>query len=890
MKLTRIELEGIGRFEKASVEGLSDGVNLLAAANEAGKSTIFRAVRYCLFKRFGAADREVQSLDRDGSRMPPTVTLGFDHDGESYTLRKTFLRSKAALLTKNGTDFARDSEADEAAWEILGLKPGSGRTLDDAAFGILWVGQRAAIDLPQPTTAAADQLNSLIEGEVGILVGGERARAILNRLGRELARELTTTGRIATGGTLHTANARADELRGKVEELSRRERTLESQFAELTNLRSARARLADPVAIAAADKDLRAARKDLAAADEAGAALANFAQRQEQAAVAHDAALRDFERHRVEAERIGALRIRAVALAEELERHDARLGEYQNAEAAARQRLENVNRRSAALQPQEQALRALELAARRAERAHDALERRDALVALQDELIAVDAEIAALPVTAEALAEAQKIDTEIDKVEVRLAAGATVVQLDVTHEGADMVTVSGGDLSSGGQTPILRDMRIDIDGLATVTLRPPSGYGSKDQVRLDALRKQLGDLLALWGAGSIDEARSVADRQADAERRRIGIVERLKALRVDERTLAAAIQVVRTEDAETDRVVRDALAKSGETALPPIETIEADLARIAAERQALEIDRSRLQPAFDEARKVSQDVALQRSQLQGEHASLERELADALVRLPDELRPAEHKRLARTVSEAARALAAAGGDLAAAQTSAPDRSETDRRRLRVERLEAATVNRTTEIGGLDQKIARLEGQISTAGGEGISEERAVLQEQLELAERDAERIAKRVAAQSLLKEAVETALQEGRDQYNAPILQHLTPYLHDLFPDAALEVGDGFSITGLRRAVPERIERLSDGTQEQIAVLVRLAMGSFLAEKGQVVPIILDDALVFSDDDRIERMFDALTRAGEKQQVLVFTCRTRTFQTLGARHLRITVA
>ena len=81
--------------------------------------------------------------------------------------------------------------------------------------------------------------------------------------------------------------------------------------------------------------------------------------------------------------------------------------------------------------------------------------------------------------------------------------------------------------------------------------------------------------------------------------------------------------------------------------------------------------------------------------------------------------------------------------------------------------------------------------------------------------------------------------------------------------------------------------RLSDGTQEQIAILVRLAMGTMLVEQGHVVPIILDDALVYCDDDRIRRMFDALSRAGRKQQVIVLTCRLRTFSPLGGRALRI---
>ena len=51
--------------------------------------------------------------------------------------------------------------------------------------------------------------------------------------------------------------------------------------------------------------------------------------------------------------------------------------------------------------------------------------------------------------------------------------------------------------------------------------------------------------------------------------------------------------------------------------------------------------------------------------------------------------------------------------------------------------------------------------------------------------------------------------------------------------------------------------------------------------------MILDDALVFSDDDRIERVFDILTRAADRTQIIILTCRQRLFSRLGARILQL---
>ncbi len=136
---------------------------------------------------------------------------------------------------------------------------------------------------------------------------------------------------------------------------------------------------------------------------------------------------------------------------------------------------------------------------------------------------------------------------------------------------------------------------------------------------------------------------------------------------------------------------------------------------------------------------------------------------------------------------------------------------------------------------------------------------------------------------------MQDAYDTRREQLNAPLKRHLKPFLHDVFPGSDIDLGDGFKVESIRRNGPgtEHFERLSAGTQEQIAVLVRLAMGAMIAEKGNEVPIILDDALVFSDDARIEQMFDALNRAGRRQQVIVFTCRAASFASLGGRPLSI---
>ena len=103
---------------------------------------------------------------------------------------------------------------------------------------------------------------------------------------------------------------------------------------------------------------------------------------------------------------------------------------------------------------------------------------------------------------------------------------------------------------------------------------------------------------------------------------------------------------------------------------------------------------------------------------------------------------------------------------------------------------------------------------------------------------------------------------------------------------------EDLNITGMSRLAgyEESFDHLSMGTQEQIAVLVRLAFAEMLIDQGAPAAVILDDALVFSDDQRMGLMFDILSHAAKRVQILIFTCREQLFEGLGAHQPRLSAA
>ena len=117
----------------------------------------------------------------------------------------------------------------------------------------------------------------------------------------------------------------------------------------------------------------------------------------------------------------------------------------------------------------------------------------------------------------------------------------------------------------------------------------------------------------------------------------------------------------------------------------------------------------------------------------------------------------------------------------------------------------------------------------------------------------------------------------------------MQPYLNDVLGAADLGFKDAFAIDGLTRAGQrEDFAVLSDGTREQLSVLVRLGFAELLAARGVSVPLVLDDPLVYSDDERLAKVCRVLETAARQLQIIVLTCRATAFQTLSGHRVSVT--
>ncbi|HUY54597.1 MAG TPA: AAA family ATPase [Candidatus Nanopelagicaceae bacterium] len=119
---------------------------------------------------------------------------------------------------------------------------------------------------------------------------------------------------------------------------------------------------------------------------------------------------------------------------------------------------------------------------------------------------------------------------------------------------------------------------------------------------------------------------------------------------------------------------------------------------------------------------------------------------------------------------------------------------------------------------------------------------------------------------------------EGEIQNSlAPVLadglsQRLSKLTHKRYEQAWVDPADlSMHVAAPRSSRQVPVENLSQGTQEQIYVCLRMVLAQALSPKGEQLPLIFDDPSVNSDDHRCYALLDTLLELSETSQVVIFS-------------------
>lgn len=861
MKILALHLTNVRKFtgKRASITGIGDGITVLSEANEFGKSTFFDAIHALFFEKYSATSKAVKSLQPYAGGAAE-VAAEIATDAGHFRVEKRFLARKSARVIRlsDSATIAQDDEAERWIATLLG-------SASEGPAGLLWVRQGlvglepdSAREKTQSLETRRDILSS-VAGEIDAMTGGRRMDRVMRAVAEALGAIATKTGR--KSGAWKQAADEVEALEADFSTLTAQVAALDSALTERRRSEATLTRLDNPDAKTRRDAALAAAKQALAHAQAHAGRVTAARQDRDLAELKAKAAKADLDSF------LAALD--GLQGAQTLAANSSASAADTMAEATGlKARLDSAYANHRASQAAVATARAarddarLQIAARKA--------RSDA-AALSQQIVRVDAGVAerttALAVlkasraTQDWLARVETAAAEVAQREAALTASATTLR--IHYSGAARISLNGAE--APGDRVIVLDgaTQLDVPGIGTVALMAQSA-GADGKALLAAAQATFADLLAKGGAANLQQARIMAAARTQAQ------ITADRALSVVEALAPAGPQALHSARAEAML----AASAAHDAPLPASATLDAALEQAERSAETALAAWSAADRDHTNAREVAIKAEAARATAQ---TALERATTHAGPPDTHDARRAEQLRLcAQTDSELAEATAA----LNALITSAPD---LDTASAEFRRAEAATLAAQSERAQASERLAALSSEIRTLAGNGIEERRDDLAGQLDTARAREARLAAQAAALTRLQAALEAERDAARDLYFGPVQAELKPLLSILHRDAALSFdSDSLLPTGLTRAnTDETLDDLSGGTREQIAILTRLAFARLFARQGRHMPIILDDALVYSDDDRIIKMFTALTRAAADQQIIVFSCRQLAFQDLG---------
>jgi uncharacterized protein YhaN len=220
-------------------------------------------------------------------------------------------------------------------------------------------------------------------------------------------------------------------------------------------------------------------------------------------------------------------------------------------------------------------------------------------------------------------------------------------------------------------------------------------------------------------------------------------------------------------------------------------------------------------------------------------------------------------------------LARAGGAPAAEVADAVAALDADALPARVEELEALAVARRDERDEAGETLTRARDELARLER---SEEAAQAAQAKASLEAQIQELAERYARARLAQRVLRDAIARYRSAHEGPLLAranalfpaltceryaHLETDIDERDEDVLIAV----TADGSRR----RVQELSDGTREQLFLALRLAAIERHVATAEAVPVLFDDVLLESDDERAQRILAALAELATQTQVLVLT-------------------
>jgi hypothetical protein len=173
----------------------------------------------------------------------------------------------------------------------------------------------------------------------------------------------------------------------------------------------------------------------------------------------------------------------------------------------------------------------------------------------------------------------------------------------------------------------------------------------------------------------------------------------------------------------------------------------------------------------------------------------------------------------------------------------------------------------------DRGLLEIQTRLKIKGEEGLHEKLNAAKNQLEQLQLKNQATTQRAIAAKCLFDTISEERDKASRAYVAPLKEKMERLGRLVFdPSFQVTIDDDLKITSRTvSGVTVPFDSLSGGTREQLSLMYRLSCSMIVAKDGGT-PVILDDALGYTDQERLKLMGAVLAVAARECQIIIFTC------------------
>ena len=860
MKLHRVKLTNFRGVECREVTFAENGVTIVEGPNEVGKTAIAEGLQFAVDLPDTSQRAEVKAVQPVGRDEGPEVEISLSSGDYELVYWKRWLRRPGTTLEVRAPrqESLTGRQAHDRLEAILE------ETLDDELWRALRIDQGTELILPN---FSLPSMGRALDRAAGGEFADEREESLWTRIGEEYGKYWTATGQ--KRGTRISLQKRVDEERGRVAGLEKQLEDIERDVAEMERLVEEADRLSGVLA---------GFQKNESEFQERVVAIGRLRSEVERLDAIHGAseALRDGARS--EWERRKGLIVNLEERRKELALLEAQAKDAEPGLALATERSEAA---AAALKVADVALREAQERLNLAIADRDYLrqlieveqlkERHERYIAAEELLKQAEEYLETAVVDDEVVKRIEDAYIETEKAMSAAGSAAASVELTALRE----LPLEVGDERTDLAVDEVRRVRVEdevvllIPEIAQVrVIAGPESKGLAEEHRKteDNYRR----LCEVAGVTDVSGARRAGHERQDAERNK---EEARKAIERELRDLTPDVLLGKVESLR-GRVAAYPKERPSEPALPAdldlAQEIEAEVSDLVKENAVA------LRVCQDDAQGT--EAALKSVQSEGDSLRAEINMARGREGDAAEQLAAEREKQADEVLEGAVAAAQekeAGDmvvlDAARIELGAADPESVEERlgnyRLATERaMGELQANRDRQNGLRSSLELRGEQGLQTAYDEAV-----ILLSHLE---REYAGEEARAEAARVLRDTFAKHREQAHQRYIGPFKESIEQLGRIVF-GSTFEVEIDRNLNIVRRTldgVTLHVEQLSTGAREQLGVISRLACATIVSPEDGGAPVMIDDALGWSDPQRLQGMGAAIAAAGRQCQVIVLTC------------------